>query len=60
MMVDGRRTLVSVLVNGVDDAPTEPRAETAIWGAGETNSLVVVLRAIFTHRLEDDDPLDEQ
>ena len=60
MMVDGRRTLVSVLVNGADDAPTEPRAETAIWGAGETNSLVVVLRAIFTHRLEDDDPLDEQ
>ena len=60
MMVDGRRTLVSVLVNGVDDAPTEPRAETAIWGAGETNSLVVVLRAIFTHRLGGEDPLDEQ
>ena len=60
MMVDGRRTLVSVLVDGVDDAPTEPRAETAIWGAGETNSLVVVLRAIFTHRLGGEDPLDEQ
>jgi sugar-specific transcriptional regulator TrmB len=60
MMVDDRRTLVSVLVNGVDDAPTEPRAETAIWGAGETNSLVVVLRAIFTHRLGGEDPLDEQ
>jgi sugar-specific transcriptional regulator TrmB len=60
MMVDGRRTLVSVLVNGADDAPTEPRAETAIWGAGETNSLVVVLRAIFTHRLGGEDPLDEQ
>ena len=60
MMVDNRRTLVSVLVNGIDDAPTEPRAETAIWGAGETNSLVVVLRAIFTHRLGDDDPLGGQ
>jgi sugar-specific transcriptional regulator TrmB len=60
MMVDGRRTLVSVLVNGADDAPTEPRAETAIWGAGQTNSLVVVLRAIFTHRLGGEDPLDEQ
>ena len=60
MMVDDRRTLVSVLVNGADDVATEPRAETAVWGAGETNSLVVVLRAIFTHRLEDDDPIDEQ
>ena len=60
MMVDDRRTLVSVLVNGADDAPTEPRAETAIWGAGQTNSLVVVLRAIFTHRLGGEDPLDEQ
>ena len=52
MMVDGTRTLVSVLVNGDDDAPADPRSETAIWGAGETNSLVVVLRAIFTWRLQ--------
>jgi phosphatidylserine/phosphatidylglycerophosphate/cardiolipin synthase-like enzyme len=52
MMVDGTRTLVSVLVNGKDDAPSDPRTETAIWGAGETNSLVVVLRAIFTWRLQ--------
>jgi sugar-specific transcriptional regulator TrmB len=53
MMVDETQTLVSVLVGDEDPAPTEPRFETAIWGAGETNSLVVVLRAIFTWRLED-------
>lgn len=52
MMIDGTRTLVSVLVNGSDAARTDPRTETAIWGAGETNSLVVVLRAIFTWRLQ--------
>jgi sugar-specific transcriptional regulator TrmB len=51
VMIDGARTLVSVLVNGTDAASTDPRDETAIWGAGETNSLVVVLRAIFTWRL---------
>jgi sugar-specific transcriptional regulator TrmB len=53
MMVDGTQTLVSVRVNGADAAPTDPRSETAIWGTGETNSLVVVLRAIFTWRLGD-------
>ncbi|QZP39436.1 TrmB family transcriptional regulator [Halobaculum magnesiiphilum] len=52
LMVDGSRTLVSVLVNGADAAPTDPRSETAIWGSGEKNSLVVVLKAIFTWRLE--------
>jgi hypothetical protein len=26
---------------------TDPRSKTAIWGSGETNSLVVVLKAIF-------------
>jgi sugar-specific transcriptional regulator TrmB len=50
-MIDGARTLVSVLVNGADESPTAPRDETAIRGAGATNSLVVVLRAIFTWRL---------
>jgi hypothetical protein len=55
MMVDGRRTLVSVLVNGTDAAPSAPRSETAIWGSGETNSLVVVLRAIFAWRLGNGD-----
>lgn len=55
MMVDGTQTLVSVLVNGEDAAPSDPRSETAIWGAGQTNSLVVVLRAIFTWRLQNTD-----
>ncbi|PSQ04853.1 TrmB family transcriptional regulator [Halobacteriales archaeon QS_6_71_20] len=56
LMVDGAQTLVSVLVNGDDVPPTDPRSETAIWGAGETNSLVVVLRAIFTWKLGDAEP----
>ena len=53
LMVDGQQTLVSALVNGSDASPADPRSETAIWGAGESNSLVVVLRAIFTWRLEE-------
>ena len=52
MMVDNRRTLVSALVNGAESAFTHPRSETAIWGEGESNSLVIVLRAIFTWRLD--------
>jgi len=55
MMTDGTQTLVSALVNGEDAALADPRSETAIWGAGETNSLVVVLKAIFTWRLRDAD-----
>ncbi|MFB9825943.1 hypothetical protein [Halobaculum roseum] len=31
-MVDGPRTLGSVLVNGANAAPTDPRSQTAIWG----------------------------
>ncbi len=46
LMIDGTKTLVSVRPNG-------GRSETAIWGAGETNSLVVVLRSIFTWRLDE-------
>ncbi|WP_277553990.1 TrmB family transcriptional regulator [Halobaculum limi] len=53
LMVDGRKTLVSALVNGADASPTDPRSETAIWGEGDTNSLVVVLKAIFTWRLDE-------
>jgi len=53
MLIDSTQTLVSVRVNGADAAPTDQRSETAIWGTGETNSLVVVLRAIFTWRLGD-------
>jgi len=52
MMVDGRKTLVSALVNGTDASASDPRSETAIWGEGDTNSLVVVLKAIFTWRLD--------
>ncbi|WP_311171680.1 TrmB family transcriptional regulator [Halobellus ordinarius] len=56
MMIDGQKTLVSALVNGVEANPTDPRSETAIWGEGEKNSLVVVLKAVFTWRLDTDDP----
>lgn len=49
MMVDEETTLVSALVSE-DDA--DGRSETAIWGHGERNSLVVVLRAIFAWRLD--------
>lgn len=55
MMADSQKTLVSVLVNGVNANRSDPRSETAIWGEGDTNSLVVVLRAIFTWRLETTD-----
>lgn len=48
LLVDGRRTLASVLVDGNGDHPPEPRDETAIWGVGETNSLVIVLKAVFS------------
>lgn len=47
LMVDRRRTLASVLVDGEDEHPSGARDETAIWGAGENNSLVVVLKAMF-------------
>ena len=52
LMVDQNKTLVSVLVDGNGEHPPEPRDETAIWGAGQTNSLVVVLKALFTWQLD--------
>jgi len=52
LMVDRERTLVSVLVDGGGDQPPEPLDETAIWGMGSTNGLVVVLRALFTWQLD--------
>ncbi len=55
MMVDGQKTLISALVNGDDASPSDPRVETAIWGEGTRNSLVVVLKAIFTWRLDADE-----
>jgi sugar-specific transcriptional regulator TrmB len=53
LLVDRERTLVSALVPGNGDA-AEPRDETAIWGSGATNSLVVVLKAMFTWQLDGD------
>jgi sugar-specific transcriptional regulator TrmB len=55
LMIDRERTLVSVLVAGDGEHPPEPRDETAIWGTGETNGLVVVLQALFTWQLGDID-----
>lgn len=52
LMVDQEKTLVSVLVDGNGEHPPEPRDETAIWGTGQTNSLVVVLKALFTWQLD--------
>ena len=49
LVTDERTALVSVLV---DRDATEGPGETAIWGTGEHNSLVVMLRAIFTWRLD--------
>jgi sugar-specific transcriptional regulator TrmB len=48
LITDKRTALVSILADydGADGIQ-----ETAIWGTGEHNSLVVVLRAIFTWRL---------
>lgn len=47
LMVDRETVLVSALTDG--GAPTE----TAIWGSGEHNSLVVVLKATFLRQLSD-------
>ena len=60
LMIDQNKTLVSVLVDGNGEHPPEPRDETAIWGAGQTNSLVVVLKALFTWQLDNNrDSQDE-
>lgn len=49
LVTDEENALVSVRERG---RGTDQPAETAIWGSGERNSLVVVLRAIFTWRLD--------
>lgn len=54
LMVDKQKTLVSVLVGGNGKYPPEPRNETAIWGTGQTNSLVIVLKALFTWQFDTD------
>ena len=51
-MVDDETTLVSVLVPEDGEPVGKQTDETAIWGAGENNSLVVVLRALFTWELD--------
>lgn len=50
MMVDNTSTLASAITN---HNPSGDLSETAIWGSGETNSLVAVLRGIFTWQLHD-------
>lgn len=50
LMVDQEQTLVSVLV--YDDGDSPQRDETAIWGTGSDNGLVVVLQALFTWQLD--------
>lgn len=55
MLADGEKTLVSVLTKDPAASQPTPRSETAIWGDGETNSLVVVTKAVFTWRLQSDD-----
>lgn len=49
LMVDQTKTLVSVLPAGDDGSGL--RDETAIWGTGKSNNLVVVLEAMFTWQL---------
>ena len=51
MMVDDARTLISVVTDGPEERRDGSPYETAIWGSGNQNSLVVVLRAVFTWRL---------
>lgn len=52
LMVDQNKTLASVLVPGDGEHLPAPRDETAIWGTGETSSLVMVLKALFTWQLD--------
>jgi sugar-specific transcriptional regulator TrmB len=49
LITDKQTALVSVRI---EDVETEDTEEVAIWGTGHRNSLVVVLRAIFTWQLE--------
>jgi len=56
LMVDKTQTLASVRltdeVTDEDSSVSTERDETAIWGTGQANSLVVVLRAMFTWQLD--------
>lgn len=46
MIVDGQKALVSVVATGANGSADGSQAETAIWGEGDTNSLVVVVKAL--------------
>jgi sugar-specific transcriptional regulator TrmB len=52
LVTDRRTALISVLADG---PAAESLDETAVWGTGRRNSLVVVLRTIFTRQLKRDD-----
>lgn len=47
LLIDGEKTLVSALTDRGARGNPNPDTETAIWGAGLTNSLVVVLKNLF-------------
>ena len=49
LVTDRRTALISVL--GDDASPGDPD-ETAVWGTGRRNSLVVVLRTVFTWQIQ--------
>lgn len=49
LITDKQTALVSVRVGEME---SDDREEVAIWGTGHRNSLVVILRAIFTWQLE--------
>jgi len=55
LMSDRKRTLVSV--RPPTDSERARWGETAIWGSGETNSLVLVLKTMFTWELTNDGEL---
>ncbi|WP_313694332.1 hypothetical protein [Halorarum halobium] len=52
LMIDTRKTLASVLAESDSGPSAEAVEETAIWRSGTKNSLVTVLRAVFTWKLD--------
>lgn len=52
LMVDDTKTLVSVRPPETESGTQPNNGETAIWGTGPNNSLVVVLRGLFTWQLD--------
>lgn len=60
LMVDEDKTLVSVLAPEEEGSRAGRQEETAIWGTGTTNSLVVVLKTMFTLQLDGTQDRDEE